>query len=828
MSESREILPGVILRELPVTRIAEAVELATGVSDGHFRGGQVGQEVYLIDGFALKNQVEATTGGAAIELAPTSLRELEIVTGGFGAEYGSALSGVVSYRTRSGSTERWEGSFGLQSDHLAPESESTGFSLLNVHGGGPVRFLGERATLFGDLQLEGLNDADPRAQGLVCLRSEDVDEEVASAIGSLRAGPHGDQLYCPFEDDGLPGQLGDRLIGFLRFDRPGFGGQVAVSLLHNRFQRGLYTPELKYSSAAGLGQRIRSTLGTVSYEASGQTGSGAKHLTVRLAGQRLDRYVGAIRLDAQRERSTVGGFGLSDLEFLGEEFARSPIEQQLAQPQALPGYEQPTGRRGTPFGPAAEGIFTADGTTGIANWTRSDLLGADIVGELLFASGTTLRSGFSGKLYQVEVYERTRAYLAGSAPNYARFYPATLAGFAETSLRPSELFTVNVGTRVEAFRNGLSFLQDPSDFLTPSIDTDWNVHFGLRIGFAGAFRNSAGRTAFRVSWARMAQPPDFQFFIDSTIGDSLRTDITRQGNPQLSFEEGSAIEVGISQQFGESIGIEVVGFHKSLGKILTGNVQLAGTLPGQFTAGDKGSVYGAEVSGVAEFRDVVARVGYSLQHARGLTTGSFADTGAVMTGRPEEVPLAFDRRHTIDASVLLGRSARAANGIAGGIPLGASVTGRVRSGYPLFPLLPEDESGAGVPIGRLPWTSQIDLALSFALPGVPACPGCSARLVVDARNLFDRANVIALRRETGSTAPTLAAIENLRDTPHNSQFPMSRESEFYATAVDLDEDGLITREEFDAARFAAALDRFDPSLFYGPARELRVGVEVNF
>lgn len=828
VSESREIIPEAVLRELPVTRIQEVIDLATGVSDGHFRGGQIGQELYLIDGFAIKNQVEATTGGASIELAPTSLREIEIVTGGFGAEYGSALSGVVSYRTRSGSTDRWRGSVGLRSDHLASTSEGTGFASLNVHGGGPVGFLGERATLFADLHMEGLNDADPRARGLVCLRPEDADDEVAGAITELRDGPHGSQLYCPFEDPGLPGQLGDRLIGFVRFDRPALDGQVSASVLYNRFQGGLYTPELKYNASSGLGQRTESTLGSLSYEASGQTSGGAKHITVRVAAQRTDRYLGAIDRSSERERATVGGFGLSDLEFLGEEFVRSPIEDQLAEPRAVPGYEQPIGRIGSPFGPAGEGIFAADGTTGIANWTRSSLLGADVVGEMLFANGASLRGGFSGKLHEVEVYERTRAYLAGSAPNYARFYPATLSGFVETSLRPDELFTVNIGTRVEAFRNGLDFLSDRSDFLAPVIDSDWNVHFGLRIGFAGAFRNSAGRTAFRVSWARMAQPPDFQFFIDSTIGDSLRTDITRQGNPQLSFEEGSAIELGISHQFGQRIGLEVVAFHKTLGKILTGSVQLVGTSPGQFTVGDDGTVNGAEISGVARFTDVVARLGYSLQEAKGLTPGSFTDTGAVMTGRPESVPLAFDRRHTIDGTVLLGRSARAANGLAGGIPLGAAVTARIRSGYPLFPIAPEDETGAGVPIERLPWTTLIDLALSWNLPGVPSCDRCAAKIFVETKNLLDSENKIALRRETGTIAPTLTAIESLTDSPHGSRFPMSRESEFYAAAVDLDEDGLITREEFDVARFGAALDRFDPSLFYGPPRQIRLGVEVTF
>ena len=45
VKESREVITGSTLRELPVVRTAEAVELATGISDGHFRGGQVGPGV---------------------------------------------------------------------------------------------------------------------------------------------------------------------------------------------------------------------------------------------------------------------------------------------------------------------------------------------------------------------------------------------------------------------------------------------------------------------------------------------------------------------------------------------------------------------------------------------------------------------------------------------------------------------------------------------------------------------------------------------------------------------------------------------------------------
>jgi hypothetical protein len=829
VSETREIVTGEVLRELPVTRVGEAVELATGVSDGHFRGGQVGQEVYLVDGFAVKNQVEATTGGSAIELAPTSLEELEVVTGGFSAEYGSALAGVVSYVTRRGSEHGWEGGAGLRSDHVAPASLATGLMALNLHGGGPLPFLGERATMFADLHLEGLNDADPRARGLTCLRPSEVEADLALPISALRDGPDSGHLYCPFERDALPGQRGDRLIGFLRLDRPALGGLMTGTLLHNRFQRELYTQELKYSVDSRLAQRTRSALGALTFDVGGQTGSGADRFTLRLAAQRLDRYLGAVESSMLEDRTTVAGFGLSDFEFPGEEFTRRPIEQQIASPQPVPGYVTPGGLRGSPFGPAAEGLFITEGTSGIANWSRSDMLGADVVGEKFAADGNTYRAGLSGKLYRVEVYERTRAYLAGSSPNYAKFYPSTVSAFAEASIRPEELFTLNVGIRAEGFRNGLEFRPLRDDFLAPVIDTEWQLHFAPRIGIAGAFRNSAGRTAFRVNYARMAQPPDFQFFIDNTIGDSLRTDIRRQGNPNLAFEEGSSVEAGVSHLFWDRVGFEVVGFHKALGNLVTGNVQLVGTAPGQFTTGDEGTVNGVELSALARWPDVFARLGYSLQKAEGLTTGTFADTGAVDVGIPEPIPLAFDRRHTVDLTVLLGRSARIASERSGGLPVGAVVTARVRSGYPLYPLEAVDETGRTNAIGRLPWTALVDMGLTWDLPPrVPGCERCGARVVLEVKNLLDRDNVIALRRDTGLIGPSLEAVQDQIAAPVSSTFPIPRESDRYSSSIDADGDGLISQGEFSAARFAAAVDRNDPSLFFGPPRQLRVGLEVTF
>lgn len=825
--ETREVITGSELRELPVTRVQEAVELTTGVADGHFRGGQVGQETYLVDGVEIKNQLESTTPGSGLQFSPSSLQEIEVITGGFSAEYGSALSGVVSYRTRSGNPERWDGSLRALTDQWAPESASAGFTELGATAGGPLRFLGDGATLFADLQLQGLLDADPRARGLACLRPEDAGPELAERIRELSGNPATAPLYCPYAGDDLPHQRGDLTIGYLRLDkRFADGVTLAGGLLHNRFQRELYTPELKYADSQ-LGQQTTGWLGTLTLDLAGQTGSGGKHLALRLAAQRLDRYLGALDPATMDDRATVAGWGASGFRFLGEDFVRLPIETQLDSVIPVPGYGAPSGLRGSPFGPAAEGLFTTEGTSGIANWSRSDFVGLDAVGELFTAQGGEFRGGVSGKLYEVEIYERTRAWLAGSAPNYARFHPAKLSAFGEAVLRPDELFTVTAGLRVDGFRPGLEFREDRGDFLAPTISTDWQVNVSPRVGLAGAFRNSAGRTAFRVNYARVAQPPDFQFFIDNTIGDSLRTDVRRQGNPNLAFEQGRAYEAGGSHLFGETVGLELALFWKDLTDLVTGNLQLGDTGPGQYTTGDEGTVKGVELSVRGRWPGIEARLGYALMEATGLTTGAANDTTPLPPGQTREFPLAFDRRHTIDGTLFLGRTAgrRGATGLAG-LPVGAVVTAKVRSG---FPLNLEGADGATVEeVERLPWTAVVDLGLSWDVARLPGCGSCGIRLVFQAKNLLGRDNVVALRRDSGLIAPTLESIEELAARPISTPTPVPAESRRYAPGVDLDADGVISPAELGAARFAAALDRNDPSLFYGEEMQLRLGMEVSF
>ncbi len=85
---------------LPVEDLAQVIEMQTGVVDGHFRGGRLTEVSYLIDGMQVN---EAYAGeDKAVEIEKEVAQDLEVITGTFNAEYGRAMSGIVNVVTKDG------------------------------------------------------------------------------------------------------------------------------------------------------------------------------------------------------------------------------------------------------------------------------------------------------------------------------------------------------------------------------------------------------------------------------------------------------------------------------------------------------------------------------------------------------------------------------------------------------------------------------------------------------------------------------------------------------------------------------------------------------
>ena len=824
VSATHELIQARELRELPIDEVSQAIELAPGVSDGHFRGGRIGQEAYVVDGLEFKNQFEASSQGPALEHPAAALEEIEVVTGGLGARFGSALSGVVHYTTRRGDPDRWRGAAAVRTDQWAPQRVFRGFTALTASGGGPAPVLGRGSVVFASVLAQGMLDAEPRARGLTCLRRGDGDAELDALIEGVAADPATSGMVCPYSAAAFPHQAGDKLLAFARLDRPIRGGlALTTTLLHNRVQSGLYTSEFKYNPDHQLGRRADGTLATASLDWSRQGLGGGAHVALRGSAMRLDRYLGVVDPDSRARRRTLAGFGPARLAFLGEEFARSPVRDQLRSGSPLPGYAPPGGSVGSPFGPAAEGIFFTEGTPGIANWTRTEFVGADLFAELLSSAGHVLSAGGGTKLYRVESYERARSFLAGSSPNYALFYPGAVSAFVDARLLAEDDITLTLGARIDAFRAGLDYRHDRVDHLAPGTRAGWRVGVNPRVGVSGPVPGTAGRVAFRLNYGQVAQPPDFRFFLDTTLGDSLRTDIRRQGNPDLAFEKGTNLEFGVTHQIGENAGVSLVGFRKELNNLVTGSLRFAGFSKGQFTGGDFGTVRGAEMSIRVRWPWLRLRLGYALQKAVGVVSTALDPEIEDPDATREEFPLAFDRRHSGNLAVFAGRAA-GEDDRRWGLALAAAA----KSGYPLDRQLLEGEhEGAGRGLIRfLPWIVQLDLRATLELGDLPGCADCRWRVVVDGRNLLDRENILALRRDTGTIAPPATEVLELARGGPGGSIP--RESPRYSALADLDGNGRITDLEYRTVRLAAALDRLDPSLFYDEPLQLRLGFEVGF
>jgi outer membrane receptor protein involved in Fe transport len=88
--------------------IGDVIGLAADVTDGHFRGGRANEEYYTLQGMGIVNPYDAT---AAFRPILSAVEEVEVITSGFGAQYGNAQSGVVNITMKEGKPDKWSSRF---------------------------------------------------------------------------------------------------------------------------------------------------------------------------------------------------------------------------------------------------------------------------------------------------------------------------------------------------------------------------------------------------------------------------------------------------------------------------------------------------------------------------------------------------------------------------------------------------------------------------------------------------------------------------------------------------------------------------------------------
>ncbi len=120
---------------LPVDNIVDAVRLKPGVTiEGNFRGGKTTEVLYLVDGLPVQDLLSGERGAT---LPNSSITGMSIYTGGFEAEYGNALSGVVNIVSKTG-TDEHRGFVRADKDNIFGGTQNSRTTDFELSASGPI------------------------------------------------------------------------------------------------------------------------------------------------------------------------------------------------------------------------------------------------------------------------------------------------------------------------------------------------------------------------------------------------------------------------------------------------------------------------------------------------------------------------------------------------------------------------------------------------------------------------------------------------------------------------------------------------------------------
>jgi hypothetical protein len=785
------------LRDLPVSSLEEALALSAGSVGQSYRGGRIGEESFILDGLGVKNQLDASTSGLGLRIPPDMLSEASLVTNGFSARYGQALSGLVNVVTLEPDSN-WSGRIAYETDRSFGGELDRGLDRIAGRAGGRIA---GGVGLVAALDLTGRLDGDP-------VNAPAPDDPIDPRSSEPYPLPHNSleqwngaaKLVVPVTRRGVI-----RLLG-----------------LHSEDQQLLYDPAYKYDVSLAPAQRLRGDLFTGHVHWSTDPSRGGPLLLDLRVGRFSREFIrGTLVGDVDYK---VGAFTASRFHFLDEDTARN----QVNTPDPLPGFSAPDFSVNTPYGVPAAFLGVA---------SRGDL-GWNHFGETRFQLDATyggirqldLFAGGEFATQQVRTYQRVMAYLpAGTdvpGPAISAFSPRYASAYVEAQGRFADL-ALTGGLRYDQFDAGSSL---PSE--ARGAQRSLSPRFAASTVLRGA--------TVVVSYGRFSEAPDYQFLVDAAFDDTTRTGRFRRGNPDVGFEKASQFEFSVRSRVTEAVWMRVGAYSKRLTGLVA-SIPL-GVNPDStiFGNADAGSVKGLEVLVERELRDGFGfRLAYTLQKAEATATDPFLlnrltsidpVTGDTIHPPRAEFPLDFDRSHSLTLIARGKAPTSAGPQLLGVRPIGGlegAVIFRANSGLPYTRIAANGDTVGGLPNNaRLPWNTTLDLLVRRPL----RLGEVEGGIYLDIRNLLDRRNIIAVRRETGGPQAAPQTIDSLAEADYQAHpETIPYESARYRAYADLNHDGYLEgHDELFPLYRAAEADFAQPLFTYGAPRLARLGVELLF
>lgn len=641
------------IRTMPVAGIADIVNRQAGtVSRGglHVRGGRSGEVTYVIDGVA---QIDPTSRSFTSSVPMSGVAETSLITGGFGAEYGNAQSGVVNIVTREGGS-RYTGSLDWNGNNFQKIGLADGWTWGGTSEEEPTEWRWANVTPFAEARfnVEGtLGGPEPFTSYLLPAIGLDIPGEMNMFFSGewLETGGGQDGRYGYGFNDWVERWTGNlkltyrpnprtkiNLTGYYMDEMYGYGPWS-----WSRYE----VPYVLEGDTVTMGNNILYGCPTV-FRENYSFGSG---LTQTLS----DATFMEIKLNQYQTEMTYRIYNDPDdpnttTEFYGEDFTWD--DWQNVTPTRTLDYD---------------GFYRAGRHRSSWAETRSTIstFRTDITSQV--NQEHQLKAGLEGSYYDVFDYYIDTASGGNIYAGRYHVFPNAGAAYIQDKMEYRGMI-VNAGLRFDYF--DANFDQYPADITDPinpgtqpgdddhiknPVSVPIKYHLSPRIGFSHPITD---RDVLHFTYGHYFQTPTFDRMFSGSDYD-LSGAFPIVGNPDLAAEETISYEVGVKHQFNDVTMASVTGYYKDITGLVNmqNNFYSAVDAYDLYINGDYGNVRGAEFNLIRRPSDFWSgSLNYTYSVAMGKSSSATQNYSYVWAGwiiPKKESPLDWDQRHMVNAEV---------------------------------------------------------------------------------------------------------------------------------------------------------------------------------
>jgi len=772
--EREKTSTSVILRADDVESIAgmrdvnDVIGLAADITDGHFRGGRSNEEYYTLQGMGIVNPLDAS---AAFRPIMSAIEEVEVVTSGFGAQYGNAQSGVVNITMKEGKRDKWRGR--VESRLRAPGLKYFGSSIYDEGSNPYLTKLADPAWWFngdastGNQSVMGWTYSDFGGDTAVAI-------QVAQTIYNLATSRDKDKEYWKSQIDysvegAIGGPLSEDVTMFLAgrseltnaivpTEQPDkklqMMGNIAFDIGSGAALKLSAGYQNRYSNILGTGtgfyQWVWDRILGISYQKNMELQAGAR-FTKMISPETFYE----IKLNSLRTEKRLGTSPWYD-QITDQVRNMETGTAIITRAMNFMYYQNMTGKTFFYLGNNLSN-FDRERTTTISldgSWTSQ------------ITKSHLVNAGIQGSYYSLDINNIGNIASKGSISQ--RVYtanPYEMGVYVQDKME-FEGMIANVGLRWDLWHSNNRYYSDQFDPFNLK-DPDGNAT--LYYDFANAPTEEAkpiGRlqprvgvsfpvsttTVFHLNYGSFMQRPSFQYVIGSMAkyGPTPSSPtVSSLGNPRLHPQTTNSYDVGIMQGIAEGVTLDVSGYYKDIKDLIEQAV---------FTNLSTGTTYfsyfNRDYADVRGFRIMLAKrrgeFTGSLNYQFSVATGKSASAsnapvaitkdlfGSVSTDVVTKVPikdvlLNFDRTHNLIVNLAYNTGRQFGFDIDGVYPLDnviLSVNSFLRSGRPYTPSSnANDVNGRRTPNE---FNTNIRLSKNF-----PDFFGLSATFYCEVFNLFN-------------------------------------------------------------------------------------------